>query len=139
MNIKSDITAYRKGDRAAEMRLAAFVRECESHQDITGLEVMSEAGGRIGELVRRATTAVRVVLDNRKKTSAIKHKLRDYLAQIDRLGFNTDVAKEDRRWVPVLREAAQLRWSIKPDQEMYNIDLEIRNKIRRAAQLGVKI
>lgn len=121
------------------MRLAAFVRECESRQDIAGLEVLSDAGGRIGELVRRATVAVRMALDARKKTSAVKHKLRDYLAKIDRLGFNTDAAKEDRRWVPLLREAAQLRWSIKPDQEMYNIDLEIRNKIRRAAQLGVKI
>jgi len=139
MNIKSDIAAYGKGDRAAEMRLAAFIRQCESRQDIAGLEVLSDAGGRIEELVRRATVVVQMALDARKKTSAVKRKLRDYLAKIDRLGFNTDAAKEDRRWVPLLREAAQLRWSIKPDQEMYNIDLEIRNKIRRAAQLGVKI
>jgi hypothetical protein len=139
MNIKSDIAAYRKGDRAAEMRLAAFVRQCESRQDAAGLDILVDAGGRVGDLARRATTIVQVALDGNKKTSAVKRKLRDYLAQIDRLGFNTDVAKEDRRWVPLLREAAQLRWSIKPDQEMYNIDLEIRNKIRRAAQLGVKI
>lgn len=139
MNIKSDIAAYGKGDRAAEMRLAAFVRQCESRQDMVGLEILSDAGGRIGEMVRRATASVRAALDSGKKASAAKRKLRDNLAQIDGLGFNTDIAKEDRRWVPLLREAAQLRWSIKPDQEMYNIDLEIRNKIRRAAQLGVKI
>lgn len=139
MNIKSDIAAYAKGDRAAEMRLAAFVHQCESRKDMAGLEALSEAGGRIAELVRRATASVRLAMDNGKKASAVKRKLRDYLAKIDRLGFNTDAAKEDRRWVPLLREAAQLRWSIKPDQEVYNIDLEIRNKIRRAAQLGVKI
>lgn len=139
MNIKSDIAAYGKGDRAAEMRLAAFIRQCESRQDIAGLEILIEAGGRVGGLARRAIADVRATLDNKKKASAVKRKLRDYLAQVDRLGFNANIAKEDLRWVPLLREAAQLRWSVKPDQEMYNIDLEIRNKIRRAAQLGVKI
>lgn len=139
MNIKSDIAAYEKGDRAAEMRLAAFVRQCESNQDIAGLEILADARGRVGELARRATSSVRATLNSNKKASAVKRKLRDYLIQVDRLGFNTDIAKEDLRWVPLLREAAQLRWSVKPDQEVYNIDLEIRNKIRRAAQLGVKI
>lgn len=139
MNIKSDIASYGKGDRAAEMRLAAFVRQCESRQDMAGLEMLSDVGGRVGEITKRAISTVRLALYNSKKISAVKRRLRDCLSQIDALGFNTDAAKEDRRWVPILREAAQLRWSVKPDQEMYNIDLEIRNRVRRAAQLGVKI
>lgn len=139
MNIKSDIIAYGKGDRAAEMRLAAFVQECESKLDQVGLDFVVGLRGRIGSAALAAQKKISIELEKNKKCSAIKRQLREHLAQIDRLGFNTEGAREDRRWIPILKEAARLRWAAKPDQEMYNIDLDIRNKMRRAAQLGVKI
>lgn len=139
MNIKADIILYNGGNRAAEMRLASFVQECERNLDMTGLQMLSGASGKLKLLVSNAINNVKIKAREREKSVSIKRQLKLKLAQIDQIWLNNKEANRNRNWVPLLREAAKLRWTVKPDQEMYNIDLEIRNKIIKAATLGVKI
>lgn len=139
MNIKSDTIRYGEGNRAAEMRLASFVQECERNLDIAGLQKISDLPGRLGLLARTAISNTKREIDRKNKCAFMKKQLTMKLAQIDQMGFNNKEAGKDRRWIPLLREVARLRWTVKPDQEMYNLDLEIRNKIIRAAAFGVKI
>ena len=139
MNLKADIILYNGGNRAAEMRLASFVQECERNLDMTGLQMLSGASGKLKLLVSNAINNVKIKAREREKSVSIKRQLKLKLAQIDQIWLNNKEANRTRNWVPLLREAAKLRWTVRPDQEMYNIDLEIRNKIIKAATLGVKI
>lgn len=137
MNIKADIQLYINGNRAAEMRLIAFVLECEKRLDIGSLMPLTQINGRIRLIALRTIENIKRQINKSMKQQQAKNRLRRCLSAIESTGFFEDPSGSRAVWLPLLKEIEILRWKIQPDQEMYNIDLRIRIMLDIARRIGV--
>ena len=142
MRIKADIDAYKKGDRAAEMRLAAFITECEKSPDARNLRELRQlvlVGGKIGVFAKMSIDKINIGDSKKRKEDEIKSRIKSCVAAAEAAGIFINSFETLRAWLPPLKEAAGLRWQARPDQEIYNIDLKIRRMTDIARRLGIAI
>jgi hypothetical protein len=137
--LKKDITLYKNGDRAAEMRLISFVFECEKKLDRAGLVQLEGAGGKVAAAARIAAEKVEVHLRSKGNQDQLKKRIKQCLDMAEAAGIFRDPSGTFAVWRPLLKEAADLRWGMHPNQEVYNIDLRVRRMIELARKLGISL
>lgn len=139
MKIENDIILYKKGDRAAEMRLASFIMECEKNLEAPPISKLISAGGRIALFARAAITRIGEKNIERQGAARIKQKILKIVSDAEAAGILVEPQKGIAIWLPLLKEASSIRWQLKPDQEVYNIDLRIRRMIEIARRIGIRV
>lgn len=137
--LKKDIALYKNGDRAAEMRLISFVIECEKKMDKVGLAQLVAVGGKVAIAARIAAGKVDSNLRSKGNQDQLKKRIRQCLDMAEAVGIFRDPSGTFAAWKPLLKEAADLRWGMHPDQEVYNIDLRVRRMIELARKLGISL
>ena len=137
--LKNDIKLYKDGNRAAEMRLISFILDCEKRLDRNAAAALVSVGGKVGTIARLATEKIAAELLKKQAQVQLKIRIQSCLNAIESSGFFRDAGASKSVWVPLLKEASALRWRLKTDQEVYNIDLRIRRMIDLARQIGISI